>query len=69
MNIKILIPIYNDWQSAFKLLEEINSILEVQEHNFSVLIINAENSWSFKIGKHHKEEMAGGVYTKLGDVS
>ena len=40
MNIKILIPIYNDWQSAFKLLEEINSILEVQEHNFSVLIIN-----------------------------
>ena len=40
MNIKILIPIYNDWQSAFKLLEEINSILEAQENNFSVLIIN-----------------------------
>ena len=40
MNIKILIPIYNDWQSVFKLLEEINSILENLEHNFSVLIIN-----------------------------
>ena len=40
MNIKILIPIYNDWQSVFKLLEEINSILENLEHNFSVLIVN-----------------------------
>ena len=40
MNIKILIPIYNDWKSVFKLLKEINSILEGQEHNFSVLIIN-----------------------------
>ena len=25
MKIKILIPIYNDWQSAFKLLENIDS--------------------------------------------
>ena len=40
MNIKILIPIYNDWQSVFKLLEEINSTLEGLEHNISVLIIN-----------------------------
>ena len=25
MKIKILIPVYNDWQSAFKLFEEIDN--------------------------------------------
>ena len=40
MNIKILIPIYNDWLSVFKLLKNIDSIVAGSEHNFSVLIIN-----------------------------
>ena len=40
MKIKILIPIYNDWQSAFKLLEEINLISLNLEHEISVVIIN-----------------------------
>ena len=38
--IKILISIYNDWQSAFKLLENINSIVYNLGHEFSVIIIN-----------------------------
>ena len=40
MNIKILIPVFNDWESLNKLLEEINFLLEGSEHNFSVLIVN-----------------------------
>jgi glycosyltransferase involved in cell wall biosynthesis len=38
--IKILIPAYNDWQSAFKLLENINSEVSKLEAEFSVIIIN-----------------------------
>ena len=38
--IKILIPVYNDWQSLFKLLENIDSEISKLEDEFSVLIIN-----------------------------
>ena len=40
MKIKILIPVYNDWQSVFKLLENINSEVSSLNHEFSVIIIN-----------------------------
>jgi len=40
MKIKILIPIYNDWQSVFKLLENINSEVSGLEYEFSVIIVN-----------------------------
>ena len=40
MKIKILIPIYNDWQSVFKLLENINSEISGLEHEFSAIIVN-----------------------------
>ena len=40
MKIKILIPIYNDWQSAFKLLENINSEIAGLEDEVSVIIVN-----------------------------
>ena len=40
MKIKILIPIYNDWKSAFKLLENINSVVLNLKHDFSVIIVN-----------------------------
>ena len=40
MKIKILIPVYNDWQSVFKLLENINSEISGLEHEFSVIIVN-----------------------------
>jgi len=40
MKIKILIPIYNDWQSVFKLLDKINLNLVNLDHEISVIIIN-----------------------------
>ena len=40
MKIKILIPIYNDWQSVFKLLENIDSELTGLDAEVSVLIVN-----------------------------
>ena len=40
MKIKILIPVFNDWQSVFKLLDEINLRLKNLEHEVSVIIIN-----------------------------
>ncbi len=36
----ILIPVYNDWQSVFKLLENINSEIESLDYEFSVIIVN-----------------------------
>ena len=62
MKIKILIPVYNDWQSASKLVDEINNILISSEFQISVIIVNdasnhdrlsedknLENIQSFKI--------------------
>ena len=40
MIIKILIPIYNDWQSVLKLLDEINYNLSNLDHEISIIIIN-----------------------------
>jgi len=44
--IKILIPVYNDWQSVFKLLENINSEVSALDDEFSVIIINDTSSES-----------------------
>ena len=38
--IKILIPIYNDWESVFQLLEDIDSKIYDLKNEISVLIIN-----------------------------
>ena len=40
MKIKILIPNYNDWQSVFKLLENIDLAITGLEEEVSVLIVN-----------------------------
>ena len=40
MKIKILISIYNDWQSVFKLLENIDSEIKGLEDEASVIIVN-----------------------------
>jgi len=40
VKIKILIPIYNDWQSVFKLLENINLVITGLDVEASVLIVN-----------------------------
>ena len=36
MKINILIPVYNDWQSLSKLLENINLEVSNLDHEFSV---------------------------------
>ena len=46
MKIKILIPVYNDWQSVYKLLENINSEVSNLSHEFSVIIVNDASSES-----------------------
>ena len=40
MKFKILIPVYNDWQSVSKLLDDINFNLSNLNHEISVIIIN-----------------------------
>ena len=40
MKIKILVPIYNDWQSASKLLDEIDNNISDLDHEISVIIVN-----------------------------
>ena len=40
MKFKILIPVYNDWQSVLKLLDNINLSIESLDHEISVIIVN-----------------------------
>ncbi len=40
MKFKILIPVYNDWQSVLKLLDNINVSIENLDHEISVIIVN-----------------------------
>ena len=40
MKIKILIPVYNDWQSVFKLIEEIDEVISDLESEISIIIVN-----------------------------
>ena len=59
MKIKILVPIYNDWQSASKLLEEIdNSILNLN-HEISVIIVNDASTHDRK----EEQEVFNNIYS------
>jgi len=40
MKIKILIPVYNDWQSASKLVDEINNLSINSKFQLSIIIVN-----------------------------
>ena len=40
MKIFILIPVYNDWQSVFKLMNEINNLSMESEVQISIIIVN-----------------------------
>ena len=40
MKVVILIPVYNDWQSASKLIDEINNLSVSSEFQISVIIVN-----------------------------
>ena len=37
----LLLPVYNDWESLIKVLDEINSIIQnIKNYEFSCLIVN-----------------------------
>jgi len=40
MKIKILIPLFNDWQSTSKLIDEINQLQAISNFEISIVIIN-----------------------------
>ena len=40
MKVKIIIPIYNDWQSAFKLFEEIDYLKIDKNFEISIIVVN-----------------------------
>ncbi len=40
MKIKILIPVYNDWQSVSKLIDEIDKLLISSEYQISIIIVD-----------------------------
>ena len=40
MKIKVLIPLYNDWQSVNQLIKKIDDIIADIQHQFSIIIIN-----------------------------
>ena len=44
MKIKILIPVYNDWQSTSKLVNEINNLSISSEFQISIIIVNDASS-------------------------
>ena len=44
MIIKILIPVYNDWQSVSKLIDEIDKLNLNLENNISIIVVNDSSS-------------------------
>ena len=44
MKIKVLIPVYNDWQSVFKLIEEINNLPITSDFQISIIIVNDDSN-------------------------
>ena len=49
MKIKILIPVYNDWQSVSKLIEEIDNLSIDHKFEISIIIVNDAS-------KHDRDE-------------
>ena len=47
---KILIPVYNDWQSLSKLLNNINNEIENLNHEISIIIIDDASTFDRQLG-------------------
>ena len=45
MKIKILIPVYNDWQSVSQLIEEINELKISQEFQISIIVVDDASTY------------------------
>ena len=58
MKIQILIPVYNDFQSLSKLLDDINSTISNSDKNFSVIIINDASTDKEEITISDKEKIS-----------
>ena len=43
--VKILIPVYNDWQSVSKLIDEIDNLLINSEYQISVIVVNDASNY------------------------
>ena len=55
MKIKILTPVYNDWDSVIKLLDKINLEVAKLKDEFSVIILNDASTESLpKIETNYK---------------
>ena len=57
MKIKILIPVYNDFESVSKLLVDINSTVLNNDKEFSVIIINDSSTDKVKINHSNTENI------------
>ena len=57
MKIKILIPVYNDFESVSKLLVDINSIVLNNDKEFSVIIINDSSTDKVEINHSNTENI------------
>ena len=60
MKIKVLIPLYNDWQSLLKLLENINHVISDIDHIISVVVIND--------GSTEKNPESFSSYSKINSI-
>ena len=58
MKITILTPVYNDWKSASKLLEEINTIVKDLDAEFSLVIVNDASTEENILTTNHTENLS-----------
>ena len=57
MKIKILIPIYNDWESVSELIKKIDLEIKNLNHEVSIIIINDASSEKKEINTHGLEKI------------
>ena len=48
IKVKILIPVYNDWQSASKLIDEIDNLSINSEYQISVIVVNDASNHDYQ---------------------
>ena len=58
MKITILTPVYNDWKSASKLIEEINTIVKDLDAEFSLVIVNDASTEENILTTNHTENLS-----------
>ena len=59
MKIKILVPIYNDWQSLSELLYNINKNISNLNHEISVIVVNDASTHD----REKEQKNLGNIYS------